>query len=366
MKKILLGICGIGYGHVNRQKLIINHLVEYDIDLVLAVTKKNYELFDGLYPSIKKVIVNRPWIVCDNRGIDFTATKIKYSEFGFDQFDGFLDFSIEVEKAFNGEHPDFVLSDYEPYSAQFAYATNKPLICLDQQAKFLNLPTKKVNNFTIEDATGLLHYFFPKANKRYASSFFTIRSSGKYNIEAIPPVLKDIKRGLVDNSKVVVYFSPYTSNSDKYIKILELIKHYKNYEFHIYSELDFLNYHKYNNFHFKKIGEEFDSDLTDCKFIISSSGHQLISEAINLEIPLYIFPLDTFDQNYCCYIVEKQKFGKRIKTNDQKEFDLFIESLEKYITNMQNYKRTNWKSKWNEVLFEKLEKELNIMKKKIT
>ena len=74
-----------------------------------------------------------------------------------------------------------------------------------------------------------------------------------------------------------------------------------------------LKYTKFNNLVFKKIGPEFDMDLSNCNFIISSSGHLLISEAINLGIPLYIFPLDTFDQNYCCKMVEKNSFGKAIK-----------------------------------------------------
>ncbi|RAZ84622.1 hypothetical protein DK853_43190, partial [Klebsiella oxytoca] len=74
----------------------------------------------------------------------------------------------------------------------------------------------------------------------------------------------------------------------------------------------------------KKFGDDFDDDLSDCNFIIATSGHQLISEAISLEIPLYLSPLATFEQNYCCYMVEKEKFGLRMRKYDQEEFERFI------------------------------------------
>ena len=363
MQKILIGICGIGNGHINRQRLIINHLLEYDVEIVLAITTKSKELFDDLYPNIKKVLIYVPWIFCDNSGIDFEATRIKYIEDGIDQFNSFLTFSKEVQKAFNGENPDFIMTDYEPNSAQFAYATNKPLICFDQHSKFLNLSSEIISGFSINIEISRLLYFFPRAEKRYVTSFFKIKDSKKYNIEALPPILKNIQRGNIRNNKVIVYFSPYTSNPSKYIKILELIKNYSNYEFNIYTELEFSDYCNLPNLVFKKIGDEFDKDLTDCNFIISSAGHQLISEAINLEIPLYIFPLDTFEQNYFCYIIEKKKLGKEIKTCDLDEFNKFIRNIEKYRNSMKKHKKMYWKNKWNVVLFSKLENDFHIKKK---
>lgn len=59
-KRVLIGICGIGNGHVNRQRAIIDILKDYNVDIVLAITKKSYKLFDEIYPEIKKVIVNIP------------------------------------------------------------------------------------------------------------------------------------------------------------------------------------------------------------------------------------------------------------------------------------------------------------------
>jgi uncharacterized protein (TIGR00661 family) len=365
MKKILIGICGVGNGHVYRQKSIIDKLLKYDVDIVLAVTQKNYTFFNDLYPNIKKIIVFTPFIIYNDSGLDFKATKIKYLQNNIDYYGAFLDFSIEVQKAFSGSNPDLVMTDYEPIVAQFAYATSKPLICFEQQAKFLILHPKVINSFSADNVdNSRLLYFFPKADKRYVSSFFKIKDNKKFNIEAIPPVLKNISKGDIKKDKVLIYFSPYTSiyapDSCNYTKILELVKNYKKYKFSIYTELEFPDYYKYDNLFFKKPGDEFDNDLTDCNFIISASGHQLIAEAINLETPLYIFPLNTFDQNYCCYFVEKHELGKKINTCDTKEFDEFIGNLELYRKNMKKHKNTHYKEKWDKILFEKLENTFNI------
>lgn len=362
MIKVLLGVCSVGNGHVSRQRLIIKHLLEYNIDMTMVISQNNCDLFNSQYPNIKKIIVNRPWIVCNSMGIDFEATKEKYAEYSADLFDNFLDFSINVRKSFAGENPDYILTDYEPYVAQFAYATNVPLICLDQQSKLLNIPINTINGFSVNTENCLLNYFFPYAKKRYVSSFFKINNCRKYNIEVIPPIIKVIERKSIIKNKVVVYFSPYPSDLKDYIKILELIKNNQGYTFHIYTEHKFDNYNGYSNLKFKKFGDDFDDDLSDCNFIIATSGHQLISEAISLEIPLYLSPLATFEQNYCCYMVEKEKFGLRMRKYDQEEFERFIALISQYRNNMKKYKSLYWKKNWDEVLFEKLEVEMNISK----
>lgn len=73
-------------------------------------------------------------------------------------------------------------------------------------------------------------------------------------------------------------------------------------------------------------------------------------------------PLATFEQNYCCYMVEKEKFGLRMRKYDQEEFERFIALISQYRNNMKKYKSLYWKKNWDEVLFEKLEVEMNISK----
>lgn len=363
MKKILIGICGIGNGHINRQKSIINVLLEeYDVEMVLAITQQNYELFNKLYPNLKKVRINIPWIVCDKNGLNFEETLKIYKNSNINQFEKFLEFSIDVSKSFGNSLPDIIISDYEPNVAQYAYAIDKPLICMEQQSKFLYIKTDLIKEYSIDEEISRLKYFFPKVNTRFISSFFEIEPNNEVRI--LPPIFKKITRGKVDDKKVLVYFSPYTKDVNDFEKILELIVNYKEYVFNVYTNLNFPKYNYNKNLVFRKIGESFEKDLYDCKFIISSSGHQLISEAINLQIPLYIFPLKTFEQNYNCNMVEKYNLGKKISICDKNEFNTFLVNINKYIKNMENYKNKYWKNDWKILFLKEMEQKYNITKKK--
>ena len=46
----------------------------------------------------------------------------------------------------------------------------------------------------------------------------------------------------------------------------------------------------------------------------------------------------------------------------QEEFERFIALISQYRNNMKKYKSLYWKKNWDEVLFEKLEVEMNISK----
>ena len=55
MIKVLLGVCSVGNGHVSRQRLIIKHLLEYNIDMTMVISQNNCDLFNSQYPNIKTV-----------------------------------------------------------------------------------------------------------------------------------------------------------------------------------------------------------------------------------------------------------------------------------------------------------------------
>lgn len=364
MKKLLLGICGVGYGHINRERQIINHLLKYDVELVLAVVKKNYSQFLNWYPELKILVAPVPkFYLCEN-GIDFKATLSEYKKSGMDYYGEFLKFALNVQRAFSFQNPDSVLTDYEHNVAQFAYATNVPLYCFEQHSKFLSMRGTVLGDTSADKDNFLLEYFFPKAEKRYAASFFKFDDDKLNNVEYIPPIFKEIVCRPTDNKKVVVYFSPYSKDYQEYKSVLWYLKERTSYEFYIYTELSFPEYENVPIFHFKKIGDDFDQDLADCNFIVSTAGHQLISESINLEIPMLLFPLNTFDQHYCSYVVEKENLGMQLDLSRYSDFDRFVLCLEKYRSNIKKYKEANWTASWKEILFNKLERDIGIKQRK--
>lgn len=364
MKKILLGICNIGNGHISRQRLFLDKLLEYDVRIVIAISGK-YDFFPD-NQKISFITVKRPWTVCDNNGINFKESLYKYQQDQIDYYLEQLNFFIEVEKVFGNSKPDLVITDYEPVCAQYAYAANIPLICLHQQSKYLFLEKELENDelrMNFDSSSAMLKYFFPYADKRYVPTLFPYENRAEYNIEFIPPLVRQlVRKEKKDGNKIVVYFSDYPEIGNKYFNLLKVLDNIKGYEFFIYGikqeSREIFNKHIY----YKEIGSGFDQDLQDCNGIISTAGFQLISEALFWNIPIMVFPLATFDQFYCAKIVENYGFGKWIKSFEVEEIHEFLNNLESYVEAEKQYKDSYFQNTWDEVLMTKLEKDFGIEK----
>lgn len=200
--KILVGICGIGNGHLSRQTNVINYLLSKKNEIVIATTENNIKYFEKKFKNTKVLKINIPWISCDINGIDFNDSLQKYSEKNIDQFESFLKFSINVENAF-GEIPDIVITDYEPNVAQYSYAVNIPLICMEQQSKFLSLKEIKIENFSILEEQKRINYFFPKFSYKIISSFFPIKTNDK-RIKIVTPIISKLNIKL--NKKIIYLY----------------------------------------------------------------------------------------------------------------------------------------------------------------
>lgn len=190
--KILIGICGIGNGHLSRQTNVINLLMNNYHKIVIATTRNNINYFETKFPQIKVLEISIPWISCNSKGIDFVASMKQYQKENIDQFSKFLNFSINVEKAFCGI-PDLVITDYEPNVAQYSYAVGIPLICMEQQSKFLYLDELKINNYSILEEKKRINYFFPKYAYKIISSFFPIIIKEK-NIKVVTPIILPLNK----------------------------------------------------------------------------------------------------------------------------------------------------------------------------
>ena len=353
MKKVLIGICGIGNGHINRQKCVIEELLNKNYNVIVATENNKVDVLKKSFPNLKTIEIDIPWIVCNEKGFDYKETLKKYNN--IDIYKRFLEFGNKLEKEFKGK-PDLVISDYEPNVAKYAYSQDIPLITMEQQSKFMYLKEIELKNQSIKEEIYRLNYFFPKYYKKIISSFFPLNIKDK-NIIQVPPIISNLKSGETRKDFIVIYLSPY-SNSKKYIKLLNILKNIKNKKFKVYSKNSNVYKEKYlkiKNIEFVEFNEGFKEDLKECEALITTGGHQLISEAIFLEKPLYIMPLETYEQNYNGYMVNKYKLG----TNEEFSFETinnFLNNLKYYSSNIKKYKKKYYKKDWKEIFNEVLKK----------
>jgi len=348
MKKILLGVCSIGQGHFNRQKLIIAYFLKKGMKIII-VTSGNEIFFKSKFPMVEIVKCSVPWIITNNNGIDFENSLLCHKKNKIDFFEEFLRMSIQIEKKFGGV-PDLVISDYEPNVAKYAYSRNIPLVNLEQQSKFLLYDNNIVkNNIAIKEETSRLNYFFPKSDLKIISSFFPIEFKLTENIYRIPPIINlENKYKVSDNNYVTVYFSTYGGENSRRIfeKILKMISTIDNYEFKIYSELKFDNYKK-DNIIFYNFSDQFIQHLRNSLFVISTAGHQLISECILYEKPMLLTAFNTFEQNFNLSMVNKYKLGSTINNFEKSDIVNFVEKKENYSNNIREFKQKYWKKSWD-------------------
>ena len=190
-----------------------------------------------------------------------------------------------------------------------------------------------------------INYFFPKYDKKIISSFFPI-SVDDEKIMIVPPIITEFDTAIKNNNKIIVYFSPY-SDSDNYWKILNAIKNIKNYTFHVYTSNEYLEFEKYKHIHFYKFSKKFKTDLESSSFLLSTGGHQLLSEAIALNIPVYVFPLDTYEQQYNALMKKKYNLGYFAKEKSVDEIMKFLSQYEEFYKNIKQFKSKYYTTSWD-------------------
>lgn len=336
--KILVGICGIGHGHCARQFQIIRELEKNGHEIRILTYGNGVTFFENYDIKVYKVFV--PFVMFKNGRIDF-FNYIKKNNIKI--LTGYFQ-NKKIFKELKKENfiPDICISDYEPIVASFSYKLNIPLINIDQQSKFIYIEADKINGFSIFEEKNRMKLFFPKCDQKLIISFYKIdKKLLPSNVKILPPIIREeIKQYncLCKNKNIVVYFSKFIDTSIKQdiADILEIFSKFSDYKFNIFTSENFEKYDKeYNNIEFKKNNDKnFAKDLGSACCVISTAGHTLISEAFYCNIPIFVIPLPTFDQNYCAKFVNDNKIGFSSDVITYDNLKKFINNIDEYIKNI--------------------------------
>lgn len=333
-KKILWGISGIGNGHINRQLPLIRQLAK-SCQIMIFCYDKSYEVAKKNFLKNKNITlqeVSIPFWSGGKRGLDFSlAQKNEHNQnrlFFLKNCEAMAMVQKKIGK------PDLVISDYEPISAQYAYAYNAPLITIDQQSKFLvgNFP-KEIAGFNCQDEIERLHMFFPKVEARLAVSFFNVeKGRSDDSVLLFPPIIKDavlnLKRTEKKNS-ILVYISAARAFGQTNEQIRQILSRFPEAQFSLFTEEQINS--SANVVGYKQGDERFLKVLSECTGIITTAGHTLLSEAMYLGIPVYALPVAPYEQHLNAYVINKYGFGL---ASDK----LQLAQLKKFLSNLNKYK----------------------------
>ncbi|MBI5066226.1 hypothetical protein HZA97_08375 [Candidatus Woesearchaeota archaeon] len=343
MKKILWGISGIGTGHTHRQLPLMQHFSK-KCKIVIFAYQESYKFYDKYFKNKKNISVLKidiPFWAGNKKGLDFKATE------RINKNKDFLTINCKAlakAQKLLGK-PNLVITDYEPLSAQYAYAYSVPLVTIDQQSKYLvgKFP-ESLGNQGYKDEIMRLRMFFPKADARIACSFFKVNKKQK-EVLIFPSTLKkeiiNLKRKKSQSKSILVYISSqreFVQSSNEIIKIFESRKETNFYVFT--RNVASIKLKTSSNIHLYEHGDPiFYKILQECSGIISTAGHMLLSEAMYLGIPVYAIPLAVYEQQMNAHIINENKLGISNQKINTEKLNYFIKNLTRFEQNIKKDKK---------------------------
>jgi len=308
--KILYGISGIGTGHSNRQTPIIEHYASHGATIAIFAYDESMRICKerfSRFPNVTMIPVDIPFFAGNASGLDWEATaRINAGK------DVITTNSLAMAEATNVVgNPDIVITDYEPVSAQYAYAWNAPLVTLDQQSKYLCGIFPEIEGQSFRDEIMRLSMFFPKAAARLACSFFDVPiGENPFGVRIVPPTLKDqiTKLQRSPENSVLVYISSQREFVQNIDAVIEACASH-DCRFDVFLPHPFSGQTPPNLRVYQTGRPQFIEALSRCKGIVSTAGHTLLSEAMYLGIPVYAVPLGVFEQHMNARAIAANGFG---------------------------------------------------------
>ena len=373
--RVLLGVCGLGFGHSVRQSCILDVLLERGCSVVVFAFASSHAYFSKHFGGRVPVIeVKVPWVVCLADGIDWTQTHARNrSDYGAISATTNRAFASAIELL--GGLPDLCISDYEPTTAQFAYLHDIPLVTIDQQSKFLGYRTQDVDGYCRNEERARLAYFFPSASQRFALSYFPLdaEADSQFDVTVLPASVRPGVHALSRlpspprTRSIVVYLSPY-DKTGMYRDLVGVLRRFKDYEFHIYDltatqsilpEPDCPSHLSFRCFN----EQEFLRAVWRAQGVISTAGFTLLSELAYLRKPAFTVPLPTYDQHFHSDRCQRLGFGISAKGVDEGRLGQFLEQLSTYESNLRTCELTFSRQRVVDVITDVLAKHTKISRR---
>jgi uncharacterized protein (TIGR00661 family) len=329
---ILWGICGIGHGHTFRQLPLLQHFADEGHKIMVFAYGQSLETLTDIFretPNVSLAEVAVPYYVGAKDGLDFEATQNHPANQNID-FQGINARAMAQAQKIIG-CPDLVVTDYEPVSAQYAYAHNAPLVTIDQQSKYLkgDFP-QDLNGCGFRDEVERLRMFFPKADHRIACSFFDVAACAHaaQDVTIHAPVLREeiiaLQREPSVRPSYILYLTAQMETAQSLADLFDVLSRGTEADFHVFGRNVPAGEKQSNISCHGHAQQGFLRALESCHGIISTAGHGLLSEAMYLGIPVYAMPLSLYEQQMNAKVINDHGFGMARPTLERASLQEFM------------------------------------------
>ena len=327
MAKIIYGIAGEGFGHSSRSHLIGQRLIDAGHDVMFVGSGKSLVYLKQYFGPRVEEIFGLSFAYADGR-IDKSET-LKRNLVNLP--DGNKQNDKLFKKYFEPFGPELVISDFEPFSAWWAWRNRVPFISIDHEhmLTLCELEHRSKNWFSRITASVVTECYYVGAVVYIIVNFFKTPLRIDSAILA-PPITRPIVMAL-DNTQDE-YILLYSTTGKGSERLRAILGKFASQKFYIYG---FNESGEYKNCIFKKRSTEgFLNDLAGCRGVIASAGFSLISECMYLKKKMLLIPLaGQYEQIINADYIQKLGLGISSEELDKETVGRFLAEIDKPMTN---------------------------------
>ncbi|MBN2271795.1 MAG: hypothetical protein JXN61_14345 [Sedimentisphaerales bacterium] len=329
MARIIYGVAGEGFGHSSRSHLIGQRLIDAGNDLMFVGSQKSLLYLKQYFGERVKEIFGLSFAFKGGR-IDKSETLkknlLKLPEANRQNDELF-------RQHFEPFDPELIISDFEPFSAWWAWRNGIPFISIDHEhvLTLCRLEHKAENWFSRLTAETITRCHYVGAVSYIIINFFKAPLRIDSAVLA-PPVVRPVVTELKPTSGEHILL--YSTIGENHKRLRDLLSKFPAHKFSIYgfdktlgSGLD------YKNCTFKKRSTEgFLNDLASARGVIASAGFSLLSECLYLKKRMLLQPVvGQYEQVINAHYIEKLGLGISAKELDEPAITRFLHEIDKPI-----------------------------------
>jgi uncharacterized protein (TIGR00661 family) len=323
MAKIIYAVAGEGFGHSSRSHLIGQRLIDAGNDVMFVGSKKSLLYLKQYFgPRVKEIF-----------GLSFAYEKgrIDKSETLKKNLLKLPEANKQNEELFKKHFepfkPDLVISDFEPFSAWWAWRNRVPFISIDHEhmLTLCSLEHQVKNWFSRITASVVTECHYVGAVAYIIVNFFEVPLRIDSAILA-PPIIRPVVATLqpIRGEHILVYSTTGKGRD----KLQQVLQKFDRQKFYVYG---FNESAEYKNCIFKKRSTEgFLTDLASARGVIASAGFSLISECMYLRKKMLLLPLaGQYEQMINAHYIEKLNLGISSEQLDESTITRFLKEIDK-------------------------------------
>lgn len=338
--RILYGVCANGRGHLTRSGVIIQHLLSEGHDVRIGTSAAGVPYMNALFPGRVERIVGRDLVVERNK-IRPVKTVVKNLLSTLLLGDWNKIKSLKMLVAFK---PELIISDFDPWSSQYAEIFDLPLFSIDNNHATIACAHDPAliasdagayrNNKVITTVVA------PFAERYIIMSFFD-RPLVLPKASLHKPIVRAEIEKAATETKDRGHVTVYTGNMNAY-EVLDALKGVQ-IPLHVYGVKGLKQPVTWGAFTFFPYSDQvFVEDLKDSMAVVAGGGFSLISEALALKKPMLSIPIKGhFEQVMNAHYLDAMGLGMKGDALNTKTLVDFMKNIDKYKENLAKQPKQN-------------------------